>query len=111
MVSPVGYTASYGITARSVRNQLSITCPSDTRVPGEVASMVVIRSSPDVFRVGAPATVITGVPSFFPSTFAVIPGWATENGNGANTATATSPTTGREHRAMIRERERRESTE
>ncbi|CAM5230527.1 hypothetical protein SFUMM280S_06770 [Streptomyces fumanus] len=57
--------------------------------------MVVIRSCPLVFRVGAPETVITGVPRFFPSTSAVIPGSATENGSGASPATANSATTGR----------------
>ncbi|GGJ18146.1 hypothetical protein GCM10010121_031330 [Streptomyces brasiliensis] len=56
--------------------------------------MVVIRSCPLVSRMGAPEMVITCAPLFFPSTFAVIPGCATENGNGAKTAVAINATTG-----------------
>ncbi len=73
--------------------------------------MVVIRSCPLVFRVAAPETVITGVPLFSPSTSAVMPGWATENGSGANAAVAIKATTGRAQTATAWERVRRESTE
>src|SRR5688572_30903343 len=98
------------MTARSVLNQLSITSGRVTRVSGEVASIVVIRSWPLVSRTGAPEMVITGVPLFSPSTFAVIPGCATENGSGANTAVARRATTGAAQTARAWGRVRREST-
>ena len=77
---------------------------------GLVASIVVILNCPVVVRVDAPVTVITGVPLFSPSTFAVIPGCVSENGNGANTAVAISATTGRAERTTAWGRVRREST-
>lgn len=98
------------MTARSVRNQLSRIFGSETRVFGEVATMVVIRSWPRVSRAGAPEMVITGSPLFSPSTFVVCPGCATENGSGAVTAVASRATTGRAQTAMAWGRVRRENT-
>ncbi|GAA3232618.1 hypothetical protein GCM10020256_48070 [Streptomyces thermocoprophilus] len=83
------------MTARSFANQPSTTSPSEIRASGGVASMVTIRSSPLVRRVGAPEMVITGVPLLSPSTFAVIPGCASTNGSGAKAAVAIRAATGR----------------
>lgn len=98
------------MTAWSVRNQPSITSARVMSASGPVASMVVIRSCPVVSRVGAPEIVMTGVPLFSPSTFAVIPGCATENGNGASPTVANNATSGSAQTARARGRVRREST-
>lgn len=74
------------MTAWSVRNQARTTSAIPTSADGPVASIVVIRSCPVVCRAGLPSMVITGVPLSSPSTFAVSPGCATENGSGAKPA-------------------------
>lgn len=93
------------MTAWSVRNQARTTSAIPTSADGPVASMVVIRSCPVVCRAGLPSMVITGLPLSSPSTFAVSPGCATENGSGAKPTTASSATTGAEPMARLRRRE------